>query len=688
MRTVIRALMLMGVALPAAADTAFVVGTVDQSATSSYGAPRYLGTAFTPLDQAGFRLLTAVDAESETLRGLVSQLVAAGEDTRLVIALSGRFVQGGGLTWFLGRDAGQQDLGSVSGFGIPLELLLDLGAESDADVVILLAPEDQGVALGAGLETGIGPLDIPDGLTLATGHPASVARFLRSDLLVPGRPLRDSFAVAPGLTVQALSAPYQPFVPAPVATPTVPAAEQSYWDSMVTLDNVFAYRAYLNRYPNGYYAGQARARIAELEPPQPQLTPEEVENVLSLSRNARRDIQRDLAVLGYYNSGIDGIFGQGTRGGIQSWQQANGLQTTGYLDAAQITRLSDQGDVRREQIRAEDRAYWQQTGGGQDEAGLRAYLGRYPNGEYSDLARQRLQAIEAEQERQADIAFWTQTGRGQDIAGLRTYLNRYPNGEFSQLARQRLQQMTAQQEQQAWQQAQAADSIQAYRAYLNDFPNGPHAGQANQRLQQLQQVAGEPGAWQQARNTDTVAAYRAYLNAYPNGPHRQEAQNRIAAIQSDEQAWQAAQATDTIPAYRDYLNSFVSPRHGQAASDRITEIRDDNQAWQTAQAADTQQAYRDYLQAYPNGRHASDARQRLSELEASDPAIGRNNPIQLQLAAQALTRQGYFDTPPQSEADIVAAIRRFQRNNGLRETGILDGETLGRLAIGGLLGGN
>ncbi len=690
MRTVLRALLLMGVALPASADTALVVGTVDQSATTSYGAPRYLGTALTPLDQAGFRLLTAVDADSETLRGLVSQLASTGEDSRLVIALSGRFVQGGGLTWFLGRDAGQQDLGSVSGFGVPVELLMDLAAQSEADVVILLAPEDQGISLGAGLEDGIGPLDIPEGVTLATGHPASVARFLRSELLVPGRPLRDSFASAPGLTVQALTAPYQPFVPAPVTTPTVPPAEQSYWESMVTLDNAFAYRAYLNRYPNGYYAGQARARIAELEPPQPQLTPEERENALSLSREERRDIQRDLAVLGYYNSGIDGIFGQGTRGGIRSWQQANGIQVTGYMDAEQITRLSDQGDVRREQIRAEDRAYWQQTGSGQDEAGLRSYLGRYPNGEYSDLARQRLQAIEAEQERQADIAYWNQTGRGQDIAGLRAYLNRYPNGEFSQLATQRLNQMTAQQEQQAWQQAQAIDTIQSYRRFLNDYPNGPHASQARQRLQQLEQVAGEASAWQQAQAADTIQSYRRYLNDYPNGPHANQARQRLQQLQQaagEASAWQTAQSTDTIQGYRDYLNAYPNGPHRQAAQNRIDAIRVDDQAWQQAQATDTIQGYRDYLNAFGAPRHAQAARARIAELQngGADPALGRMGSGQLQLAAQALRQ---FEIPLSdnpTELEIIQGIREYQRRLGLPQTGYLDPATTANMVINGLM---
>ena len=180
MRSFVKALLLMGVAMPAGADTALVVGTVDAASTTSYGAPRYLGTAFTPLDQAGFDLLSAIDADAATLSSLMSALVTADEQDRLVIALSGRFVHYGNWTWFLGRDAGTPDLGSVSARGLSLQLLMDYAAASPARVVILLAPENQTVPLGAGLEDGIGDLTLPEGLTVATGHPASVSRFLRS----------------------------------------------------------------------------------------------------------------------------------------------------------------------------------------------------------------------------------------------------------------------------------------------------------------------------------------------------------------------------------------------------------------------------------------------------------------------------------------------------------------------------
>ena len=597
MKSFVRALLFLSVALPAQADTALVVGSVDASATTSYGAPRYVGTSLQPLDQAGFDVISALDADAETLRGLVSQMAAMGEEDRLVIILAGRFANFGGLTWFLGRDAGVQDLGSVSGAGIPVQLLLDIAAGVEGGAIILLGPEDQGVPTGAGLAEGLGALEVPEGVTLATGHPAAIARFAARDLLVPGRPVRDAFARAPGLSVVALNQPFEPFIPLPVVTPVIPPADQAYWEAMAGLNNIFAYRAYLNRYPNGYYAAEARARIATLQPPEPQLTPEEIEAALGLTRNQRRDIQRDLEVLSYYTLTIDGLFGPGSRGAIRGWQQANGLQVTGYLDAAQIQRLSDQGDVRRAQIQAQDRAYWQQTGSGSDEAGLRAYLNRYPNGQFANLARQRLADIEAAQDR----AYWQQTGAGSTEAGLRAYLGRYPDGIYAQTARQQLAALTN---------------------------AGAHAA-----------------AWQAAQATDTIAAYRQFLNQYPQSPNANAAQARIAAIRADNQAWQSAQNIGTAAAYRDYLNAYPSGRHQAEARAALQAIEADNQAWQVARAADTVTAYRQYLDDYPDGLHAQQARDRIAALggSAADPALGQMSNAELRLAAarrsQTLTKR-------------------------------------------------
>ncbi len=519
MKNLLKAMLFLGAALPASADTALVIGTQDASSTVQTSHSHRVLEAVDPLSEAGFVVYNAQDPKATQILSLFSDVIAVGEEDRLIIILSGRFVNFGGNTWYLGRFAGPVDLGHVSGAGLPVNLVLDYVASISANTIVMLAPDNQLIPVGDGLEAGLGEIDVPNGVTVVSGNPWSISRLAGRELLTPGRPLRRALNATSGLNVLSVHQPNISFVDAPVTTPTIPEGDQSYWDAMSTLDNVFAYRAYLNRYPDGYYAAEAYARIAVFNAVVDEPTPEEVENDLGLSRNQKRDIQRDLSVLGHYSSGIDGLFGPGSRGGIREWQSANGLEITGYLDAAQITRLHDQAEVRRIQIQAEDRAYWRQT------------------------------------------------GRGQDIAGLRAYLDRYPNGEFSELARNRLSQMEhAAAEPQAWQDALAANTISAYREFLEDYPDSPRRPQALNRIDALQASG---ASWQQAEDQDTIQAYRDYIADNPNSPHVQEARTRIAAIRADNQAWRDARDTGTNLAYAEYLDAYPQGRHVSDAWDQL-----------------------------------------------------------------------------------------------------------------------
>ena len=63
-----------------------------------------------------------------------------------------------------------------------------------------------------------------------------------------------------------------------------------------------------------------------------------------------------------------------------------------------------------------------------------------------------LVVLEEARAEQADIDYWNQTGRGTNEAGLRAYLQRYPQGQFAGLARQRLEDINAQQDRDYWSQ--------------------------------------------------------------------------------------------------------------------------------------------------------------------------------------------------------------------------------------------
>lgn len=61
-----------------------------------------------------------------------------------------------------------------------------------------------------------------------------------------------------------------------------------------------------------------------------------------LSREERMDLQRMLKWAGFYDAGIDGAFGRGTRSSMAEWQRANNFEPTGVLTTLQRQELSRQ----------------------------------------------------------------------------------------------------------------------------------------------------------------------------------------------------------------------------------------------------------------------------------------------------------------------------------------------------------
>ncbi|MEM8729219.1 MAG: serine protease [Pseudomonadota bacterium] len=60
-----------------------------------------------------------------------------------------------------------------------------------------------------------------------------------------------------------------------------------------------------------------------------------------LTAEERKDLQRALQWGGYYNAGIDGAYGPGTRRSMRDWQIANGYDPTGILTTLQRAALLD-----------------------------------------------------------------------------------------------------------------------------------------------------------------------------------------------------------------------------------------------------------------------------------------------------------------------------------------------------------
>ncbi|SFE33666.1 peptidoglycan-binding domain-containing protein [Roseivivax sediminis] len=113
-------------------------------------------------------------------------------------------------------------------------------------------------------------------------------------------------------------------------------------------DTVAAYRHYLQEFPNGENVQEARAAIRALRGADGTngggqsgagAQAREQENALGLPQAARALAEQRLRAAGVDPGRVDGTFDAATRRALRNYQQARGLQVSGFLDNATATQL-------------------------------------------------------------------------------------------------------------------------------------------------------------------------------------------------------------------------------------------------------------------------------------------------------------------------------------------------------------
>lgn len=450
-------------------DIALVLGNTAYSSLGGLSRGADATVATNGIAALGFDVTVLRDGRAnDTAAALGAFMADVPAAERMIVVLTGRFVTDGDRTWFLTADATSPSVLTGRSDMVSVESILDVLARAPGKALLLLGADPaEDDAYDPWLSEGIGTLDVPQGVTVLRGAPRDIADFLRSGLSQGGADLSDLVTrngrlMPEGYFPQGFDfMPTTPVVVQPQPPADTSAADEALWRRVAAQDNVDAYRGYLLQFPNGIHADEANAAVAAIlaEPFRDERLAEEA---LALSRDQRRDIQADLTTMGFNTRGIDGIFGQGTRRAVTNWQQENGFAQTGYVTMEQIQRLDAQAarrtaeqaaEAERQRQEAErlDRAYWDETGARGDEAGLRAYLQRYPRGLYAEIAQDQLDLI-AQQSAQANAA----------------------------------------RDREAWNSARSADTAAAYRAYLRDFPRGNFAAEAQARLAALENQPSVP----------------------------------------------------------------------------------------------------------------------------------------------------------------------------------------------------
>ncbi|MBM7070091.1 peptidoglycan-binding domain-containing protein [Actibacterium sp. 188UL27-1] len=447
----------------ALADKALLLG-VPEDRTRVLGTR--IGDISGTLRDGGYTVIEA-DARSinvmhETLSRMLNRI---DDEQRVLFYLNGSFVRSGNQTWLIaGNTNDRPDLATIGRYGLSVDTVLEIAARIPGGAIVLLGDTEDAPDLGDALVEGFARFDIPQGVSVIQGRADDIARFASNGLLDAEVGLKTAIDGADGLTVRGFVSDRVVAITEtgisggeiPPVAPQAAEVERAIWEATQAQDTVEAYEGYVRRYPNGQFADEARKLIAAIEA-EPFRVERLAEEGLNLNRDARREIQRDLTILNYKPRGIDGIFGNGTRAAVERFQTKNGFPKTGFLNDLQIRRLSLQAEQRTAELEAE-------------------------------AERRRLDA-----ERQ-DTAYWNASGRAGDEAGLRTYLKRYPDGLFSDVAQQGLDKFEAEkraaaeaEERAAWEAAREAGTEDAYQRYLNSFPRGAFVADAQASLAALRQ---------------------------------------------------------------------------------------------------------------------------------------------------------------------------------------------------------
>ena len=448
-----------------AEDTALILGTDRYEVLGRLPGAAGVTGAAGALTALGYTVVSLPNGRADTMAEALAGFMTSAPGTgRTIVALSGRFATDGVRTWYLTAEAPVPGLLTLGPQAVSVDSLLAVLARAPGRAILLLGVDTgEDAVFDDWLTEGIGVLDIPQGVTVLRGDPSDLADFMTDEMPVAGADLAQLVADNGSLTVQGFLPPGVVFMPAAVTEAPVidvpvvieTGAEDALWEGAVALDTVEAYRNYLRRFPTGRFADDAETAIAAIiaAPNRPDRL---IEDALVLTRDQRRNIQRNLSLLDFNPRGIDGIFGPGTRSAITNWQQDNGFAQSSYLTNEQINRIEAQAARRAAQLEADaerqrqeqarlDRAFWDETGASGDEAGYRAYLARFPDGLFAEDAADQLALIEADKRREAeaeDRAAWDQTRATDTEPSYRAYLRAFPDGVFMEEAQARIAALT------------------------------------------------------------------------------------------------------------------------------------------------------------------------------------------------------------------------------------------------------
>ena len=121
--------------------------------------------------------------------------------------------------------------------------------------------------------------------------------------------------------------------------------ENAGWERAVAANTPDAYQTYLQGFPTGAHADEARLAIATLNAPEifDGGAAQAAEAALGLTEITQRMVEARLLQSGLRPGRIDGVFDAQTREALRAFQLERALPGTGFLDEVTVAKLLEDG---------------------------------------------------------------------------------------------------------------------------------------------------------------------------------------------------------------------------------------------------------------------------------------------------------------------------------------------------------
>lgn len=352
-------------------------------------------------------------------------------------------------------------------------------------------------------------------------------------------------------------------------------------------------------------------------------------------------------------------------------------------------------------------AFWRSTEAAGTRADYEAYLRRYPNGLFADIARNRLgrtTATTSEPKPQSTVTATSTTRAAATENALRLsredrrriqsdltelgYDTNGVDGLFGRGTRGAIR---------AWQGSEELPStgyldreqvrILAENAQISQAER-QRAAEDNSRRTTAQLYEQDEDDWRSSREVHSYAGYQRYLKLHPNGRYADEARRILAEADrsAEEELWANVRRIDNRAAYENYLDRYPRGRYTRDAERRYNDLaanerrqqaqvdayaRREQLAWRQAEQAHTSQAYREFAEKYPDGQLAQEAQRRRARL-VDDQRKDRERALALtrnewRSVEQRLALLGYKvgDINGKPGKSFRSAVKDYRRSRGL-----------------------